>query len=1141
MMTRISIISVFFILSVQYALIAQGARENYASSSVLASGTWFKMAILKEGIYRIDYSTLKQTGIADPSKVRIYANNFGQLSYYNDDPGPDDLVEISIFAETGADGVFNEGDHILFYGQGTGRWKYNSASGVYDYTRHNYSDTAFYFLTSGSTQGKRIPGIEEPAGQPGYSSSESDVLYIHEVETENLIKSGREWYQPVSSLTGISIDPGFTDLVAGEKIRAGIRVVARAPVSTLFRLNEGSALIKSLQVQAVNMFSYTGTYAQIADSNVMLTPLSSAPKFEIRFFNNGEPSAKGWLDYVRLQARRYNKYSGKAVILADSRSVSAGRITEFTVNSPSGNPVIWDITDPVNPGIINYNKDGNNIRFKAAANTLRRYLLFSEADLLRPMIRTVPLPNQDLHGSGPAGMIIVTHPLFRKYAEEISDYHLNADGLVSQVVTPEEIYNEFSGGVPDICAIRNYLRMKYLKQSGTGIPLKYLLLFGDGSFENRTPPPGNPNFIPTYQSQNSNIIVSSFTSDDFYGLLEDGEGEATGTEDIGIGRLPVSDTIQARVMVSKIRRYLDPSNQGAWKNIICIVADDEDGNIHMSDAEGLSALLRDNATSFHVDKIYLDAFKQVTSVNGQSYPDVVKAINNRINSGSLIFNYVGHGSENGLAHERVVRTDDINSWKNGARLPLFITATCEFSRFDDAEKDIVSGNWVAKTSAGEMVLLTENGGGIALMSTTRVVYSAPNYFLNRNIYNYAFKRDQDGNPLRLGDIMRLAKNSSGSGANKRNFSLLGNPALILAYPWHGKVVTDSINNISVTEVTDTLKALSKITVTGHIEDASGKLLDDFNGVVAPVVYDKVSSIRTLANDGGQTMKFNVRNNILFSGKTKASGGYFSFTFIVPRDIDYSYGKGKIVYYAGDSLRNMNGDYSDIIVGGFAETVASDTSGPRIWLYMNDTLFRNGGITCSNPRLLAIIEDQGGINTTGAGIGHDLTAYLNNDRNKSFVLNNYFENDFDNYTRGRITYNLYDLKEGSHTVTLKAWDNYNNSSEETIMFLVESDGKFIIKNLLNYPNPVINETRITGEHNRTEEELEITITIFNMSGSAIRVLKTSLYSTGYQLEPVVWDGKTGSGQRAGRGIYPYRVSVKTGAGEVAAASGRMIIL
>src|SRR5664279_466478 len=547
--------------------------------------------------------------------------------------------------------------------------------------------------------------------------------------------------------------------------------------------------------------------------------------------------------------------------------------------TPNKDPIIWDVTDPFNSKLIQYTRDGENIKFRTATDILRTFIAFSPASALVPVIKPATIPNQDLHGSESADMIIITHPLFKSYAEKLAAIHLKTDGLISQIVTPQQIYNEFSGGIPDIVAIRNFLRMKYLKQKDSSHPLKYALLFGDGSYENKTPPPNNPDYIPTYQSQNSNDVISSFTSDDFYGLLNDGEGEAEGTLDIGIGRLPVSDTTQAGIVLSKIRKYLDPVNMGDWKNVICLTADDEDANTHMADAEGLASVLKDSAPVYNIDKIYLDAFKQITTVNGQSYPDVNKAINDRINAGCLIFNYTGHGNENGFAAEGVVTTTNINSWDNSGKLPLFITATCEFSRFDDIILNVATRQMTEKLSGGEMVLLNKNGGGIALMSTTRVVYSSPNYDLNRNIFSVAFNRDENGNTMAFGDIIKMAKNNSGSGPNKRNFTLLGDPALKLAYPYHGKVVTDSINNVSVYNNIDSLKALSLITITGHIEDPLGNTLNTFNGVVSPIIYDKPSKIKTLANDGGESMTFNLRNNILFSGKTMAKNGRFRFTFI----------------------------------------------------------------------------------------------------------------------------------------------------------------------------------------------------------------------------------------------------------------------
>jgi hypothetical protein len=1132
------ILSVFLLL-LEANLCAQNI-QSYSSSSVLSSGVWFRIAVTSDGIYRIDYSKLKQLGLVNPSNPRIFGNNAGQLSYYNDDPKPDDLREISIYTSTGQDGIFNEGDYLLFFGKATHRWNFDNSANEYSYLRHNYSDTAFYFITSGPASGKQITESTETSLAENYSSMESDVLFVHEQENINLIKSGREWFQQVSATKGIGINPFFKDLLTGEKLKYTIRVAARASKNTSFMFYEGSSLKKSIPVTGVNLQNSTGTYAQIVTDTGSFNPLSESPVFEIRFNNGGESSAGAWLDFVQLQGRRSNVFSGSFLQFSDSRTVSEGRITMFSIRNLPADAVIWDISDPFNSSLVTYERAGDNAKFKLETESLRTFIAFTPGNAQTPVIFPAPVPNQDLHSSGPAEMIIVTHPLFKTYAEKLGEIHLSNSDLITGVVTPQQIYNEFSGGIPDIAAIRNYLRMKYLKQKGTDLPLKYLLLFGDGSYENKTPPPGNPNFVPTYQSQNSNIVVSSFTSDDFYGLLGDGEGESQGTEVIGIGRLPVSDTVQAGNMLLKIERYLSPANTGEWKNIICFAADDEDGNTHMVDAEGLSSIIETNYPAFNLSKIYLDAFRQTASVSGQTYPEVNKAISDRINAGCLIFNYTGHGNEIGLASEGVVTADEINSWQNMAKLPLFITATCEFSRFDDVDIDIMTRKMTGKNSAGEKVLLNRDGGGIALMSTTRVVYSAPNYFLNRNIFNAAFERDSSGNSMRLGDIIRIAKNNSGNGSNKRNFTLLGDPALKLAYPWHGKVITDSINNIHVEAGIDTLKALSILTVAGHIEDPKGNLMSSFNGIVYPLVFDKSSKVKTLANDGGETLEFNSQNSILFSGKTMVKEGRFRFTFIVPRDIDYSFGTGKISYYASNMEEDMSG-FFNIIAGGFSNTINTDTTGPDIKLYMNDTLFKNGGITDKRPRLLAIIEDSGGINTTGTGIGHDITGFLDNDPKNSFVLNNYFEYDLDTYTRGSISYDLSEISEGSHTFTLKAWDNFNNSSENILLFLVETDGKFILRNLINYPNPFLAETRITAGHNRPENELIITIKIYNLNGMTVKIIKTKVPSSGYTIPEIIWDGNNDKGSRAGRGIYPYTVTVTTDKGETARSSGRMIIL
>jgi hypothetical protein len=584
---------------------AQSPDAGYVSSSVLASGTWFRLQVLNDGVYRINYSELKSLGLENPSNPMIFGNNAGQLSYYNSDPSPDDLKEIPLLVSTGSDGIFNEGDFLLFYGQSTGRWAFNYSTRDYSYNRHNYSDTAVYFITSGPAPGKKIGSATSPSTAPDYTSSASDVLFIHEKEIKNLIKSGREWFQPVSATSPTPVTPGFTDIIPEEGISYDIRVADRASVSTIFRFYEGQTLVESIPVQGINLYDYTGAYARIAEKEGSFVPLSSSPAFEIRYFNNGEGGEHGWLDYVRLKARKNNVYKGGQYQFYDSRTVLPGRVTGFSVTTTENGLMIWDVTDPFNIKSINYTKNGDRLSFNSQTDSLRKFIAFTPGNVLAPIIKTARVPNQNLHASAPADMVIVTHPMFSEYAARLARFHEQNSGLTSLIVTPDEIYNEFSGGIRDIAAIRNFIRMKYVKQSGQAKTLKYLLLFGDGSYENKTLPPGNPNFIPTWQSENSHVVVSSFTSDDFYGLLDDDEGESSGTEDIGIGRLPVSDTVQAGVLLSKIKGYSDPSNQGEWKNIITMVADDEDGNSFMIDSEGLSRLIDDSVPEFNLDKIYI--------------------------------------------------------------------------------------------------------------------------------------------------------------------------------------------------------------------------------------------------------------------------------------------------------------------------------------------------------------------------------------------------------------------------------------------------------------------------------------------------------------------------------------------------------
>ncbi len=587
-------------------------------------------------------------------------------------------------------------------------------------------------------------------------------------------------------------------------------------------------------------------------------------------------------------------------------------------------------------------------------------------------------------------------------------------------------------------------------------------------------------------------------------------------------------------MVDKIIHYATGGETvfGSWRNVVCFVADDEDGNMHMEDhAEKMAVRLDTSYGYINVDKIYLDAYEQVSTSGGQRAPDVNEAINRRMDKGSLIMNYTGHGGEAGWAHERILGITDINNWENYDRLPIFITATCEFSRYDDP----------TRVSAGELVLLNPKGGAVALFTTARATYGSPNFQLNNAMYDFMFEK-VNGEYPRFGDLIRNAKNKSGNITdNDRKFILLGDPALKLAYPEH-TVNTISINNVTVSAVPDTIKALQKVTVSGQVVDANGSLLSSYNGILRPTVYDKPTEVQTLVTDpDSQPFTFKLLMAILFNGKANVTNGEFTFSFIVPKDIAYDYGYGKISYYASNENTDATGYYKNIVIGGYDNTVPPDDQGPQIELYLNDENFAFGGITDENPVLLAYVSDSSGINTVGTGIGHDIVTTLDNDNNKSVIINDYYESDVDSYSSGVITYPFSSLSKGNHSLTLKVWDVHNNSSEAYTEFVVAESAELAIEHVLNYPNPFTTKTAFYFDHNQPGSMLEVQVQIYTVSGRLIKTIDEFVMTNGFRSDPIHWDGLDDYGDRIGRGVYLYKLRVRSQDGSFAEKLEKLVIL
>jgi len=1122
---------------------SKNKRKQFKNNSVLSSGDIYKLCVSTSGIHKITYEDLQGMGInvgtINPKHIRIYGNGKGMLPESNATFRYDDLYENAIYVEGESDGVFNAGDYILFYAISPIEWVYEPGEKRFIHKTHYYSDVNCYFLTTSHGEGKRVTLQNTLTDVPTHTVNTFDDYLHHEKDLVNLIHSGAEWYGEAFDIqTEYSFSFNFPNIVNGSMIRLKTNLAARSFYNSSFNVTANGNPF-TVAISAVPT-SYTSDYARASQDTLSFNAGSSQVNVTIKY-NKPASNSLGWLNFIQINARRHLSFTSPQMLFRDMTSVGTGNISEFTIGNASAALKIWEVSNPFEPKNQQYNLSGSEMKFTLNTDSLKEFIAFDGQGFYSPQF-IGKIDNQDLHGLGFFEFIIVTHPSFFQEAQRLALAHYDASGLSSVVVSTEQIYNEFSSGVRDATAIRDFVKMFYDRASNASEMPKYLLLFGDGSYDNKNRIENNTPFIPTYQSSSSLQPTASYVTDDYFGLLDASEGQsADGALDIGIGRYPVKTIDEARNAVNKSILYLTKhniidsnptgqcsgfsgsiSNYSDWRNVVCFVADDEDGNLHISQAEFLAGMVDTTDKSFNIDKIYFDAYLQQTSAGGQRYPEVNDALNTRVEKGALIINYTGHGGEEGLAHERVLTVNMINNFKNKYNLPVFVTATCEFSRFDDPKR----------TSAGELLFLNPSGGAVALFSTTRLAFANTNFSLNKSFYTYALDKINNTYPS-LGELMKLSKNNIGNITSVRNFVLLGDPALKMVYPEFDVVTTT---------VPDTMKAMSKVTVAGYIADHNGDVMTDFNGIIYPTVFDKPSLINTLANDPQSSVfTFKLQKNILFKGKASVVNGYFSFEFIVPKDIAYTYELGKISYYAEDGTRDAKGYFDGFIIGGFDENYTPDDAGPVINLYMNNESFVFGGITDENPILLAILADSSGINTTGNGIGHDITAVLDDNTTRVIILNDYYESELNSYQQGRVIYPFYNLELGLHNLRLKVWDVHNNSSEAYIEFLVTDSEELAIKHLFNYPNPFRDLTTFIFEHNQTCNELTVEIQIFSTDGRLVKTIERSIINSGFKSEPIVWNGTDEGGDRLSEGLYIYKLYVKNCDGLKAEKSQKLILL
>lgn len=1104
------------------------AKEN----SVLASGDWFKLRVNNNGVFKITYQELSDMGFdvtVNPKNIAVFGNGGGILPEKNDEFRYDDLYENPIVVVGENDGSFDPSDYILFYAEGPIVWEFNPVSGLFYHKNNYYDDYSYYFVTSLKTTAKRIQDIPDPEGISTIDVTEFSDYAFHEVDESNLAGTGRVWYGEMFDFNStLNLDFNFPNAVSNQLAVFNGDFAAIAETPSQFEISINNILEKTVimpTVSPTNAYQIARDRSTEFDFNLNGDQVSIVLKY-VRTSN----SSSGYLNYIDLNVRRKLMMSGGQMMFREH--LQTGQVAKYILSSANEAITIWDITQAVNPGKVKTQLVSGKLEFYSNTDEIREYIAFDGSQYLTAEF-VEQIQNQNLHSVKNIDYLIVTHPDFLAQANTLADFH-RTKGLDVYVTTPSIIYNEFSSGSQDVTAIRDFAKMLY-DQSDSGNEIKYLLLFGDASYDYKhlNTSTADLNFVPCWESLQSLNIVWSIASDDYFGYLDDGEG-GSGSDadkvDIGIGRFVVSSTEQADMAVNKSLHYGGDSEDvmDPWRTIVTFVADDGDNNTHLKHGEYLSDYVKEFFPVYNLDKIYLDAYSQISTPAGQRAPDVNNAINQRIEKGTLIVNYNGHGGEIGWGHERFLQNADIDSWNNYDNMPIFITATCEFSRYDDP----------TRVSAGELVFLNENGGAIALFSTARATFASTNLVLNAAIYENNIFTKVGGKYPRFGDVIRQSKVLGGD--NDKKFILLGDPGLKLAYTDH-EVKTTYINqNIVIDEVYDTLRALSQVRVEGEVVDEDGNKIDSYSGTLYPTVYDKYSNIVTIGDESASTT-FELRQNILFNGKASIQNGEFMFEFIVPKDIAYNYGGGRISYYLKNETEDGAGYYEGVIIGGFDDQADDDNTGPEINLFINDTTFVSGDITDQNPTLLAEVFDESGINTTGNGIGHDIIATVDEEKGQSHTLNSYYEANRDSYNSGVITYPFKDLPTGMHTLSLKVWDIYNNSSIAYIDFLVTSAEELVVQNLMNYPNPFTNSTNFIFDHNQSGNELDVKIMIFNSSGAIVKTIETRIIPEGYKSTPIYWDGSTDAGGKIGRGFYVYRTIVQNPDGATAQDQSKLIYI
>ncbi len=1117
---------------------------NDPATSVLAKGTWYKIAVPATGFYKIDYNFLTAAGLnpanINPANIRVFGNGGNMLSEDNAAPRAADLLENAIWVNDNGDNVFDNGEFAVFYAIGPTAWTKDSINQRFGHQKNLYTDTAYYFITFDQGAGKRI------AAQPtvGAANVYVDSFNYHDVHDSDAInpsEMGKLWYgeQFYAQIGNTSQSVNFN---LGSYIN-------NMTISVYFMINSLTRDSYSITVNGNNFGTYVYPRASLGDDIYVPSVATFSGPCNSQTANitiNYAPvsnSAIGYLNYIEINGRRALGINGNQINFRDWKSVGSGNIAAYRVQNANNSTQVWDVTYPQDAVKMNGSLSGSTYTYTQDAARLHEFAALNSTDLPTPKF-IGSVPNQNLHGSPQADLLIVTYPGFVAQANLLATYHQQHDNMRVAVATTDQIYNEFSSGGQDISAIRDYARMFYTRagSDSTQMPSN-LLLFGGASFDYKNRVSNNSNFVPVFESQESFNDLNSYSSDDFYGMLDDneriGDYAHPNTLDVGVGRLPARTQDDATALVNKITNYATAATLGPWRVSTTHVADkgcNDDAGDHMDDADSMAKQVGISGKRvYNQDKVYVDALPIISTPAGGRCPTANAGINEQVFQGTFLINYNGHGNPLVWSSERILTQDDYNNWNNVNALPFMVTATCDFGRFDHPEF----------ISAAEQLVLRPHGGVIAILTTTQAVYATYNHELNINYLSSQFLRNADGSWKNFGVGSRTGKNITYSVstdslklANFYKFALLGDPAVTPDFPKYS-IKLDSISDAFTQLHADTVKALGAYTVSGSVRDFGDNILSSFNGMLSVSFYDKPRSITTIS---GCNEVYQLQDNIIYKGRVSVTNGQFSFSFIAPKDINYYFSQGKISFYADDGVKDdAAGADTTINVGGYSDHPNTSSNPPVVKPYINDSLFQNGGITGANTSLFVSLYDETGINVSGSGVGHDLTAVLDGNIESPYILNNYYETAPNTYQRGYVSFPVSGLADGKHSITVKAWDVNDNTGEGTVNFIVVDGNVMDVQQLMNYPNPFTNTTTFVFEHNHPFEDLKAELDIFSVSGATVKNIKQDFTASDSRTTELTWDGTDNNGSRLPSGVYVYRMTVSTDKGFTTTAYQKLVIV